>query len=861
MILPAVLVAAALCAGIVGGTYLNALPLFWLGVSAGSWLAAVLLVRRGYLRLALTSALACWALLGAGAASLERRAIPPDHVTLLVAKESFPADTPLRWRGRLRSNPVPLGWGARAELELEEVELAGRPVRVEGGLRVNWYREEGSSENFPALRAGERVEVLARARRPRNFQNPGAFDFRNYLARHGIHLTASLRSVELLRKLDGPRPEFRHRTARIRGALLARLDSMFAASPQIAAVLRGMLLGDYSFIDHDVATAFQRTAVYHVLVISGMHLVALAAFVYWVARLFRLPVGLRTILTILVLGGFVAIVEDSPPVARAAVMAALVLLARLLFRRVDLLNSVAVAGILLLLASPASLFDPSFQLSFLAAATIGALALPAVEGSSGPYRRALTHLSDVTRDAVHPPRAAQLRLDLRVATAALASRLPAKLAGLPRRLVTAPLATALLLWEVFLVSTVIQIVMLPLMAGYFHRISLSGPLANIPAVVLSGVIVPLGFLSLLFEFLSSSLGALFAELLRLCTAALLATVDWFSRWPAGAYRIPAPPPWLLVGFFAAVVSLSIAARLHLRRAWRLGLCALLAVLVWAVATFPLAPATDPGKLSLTVLDVGQGDALFLAAPDGRTMLIDAGGQFPGTLGRGFRRGIDIGEQVVSPFLWHLGLKRIDIVLLTHAHLDHMDGIYSVLDNFRVGQVWISRGLDTPAFRELLARASARGTNVVYQRRGERFAWGGMVGEFLWPESNSSAAEPSNNDSLVVRLSFGGFRFLLPGDIEGPVEEKLVAFAEPLGAQFLKIPHHGSKSSTSPGFLAAVAPAVAAVSVADSNPFGHPHPDVLARLENRAVRILRTDRNGAIRVTTDGRSIVVSFPRD
>ncbi|MBI3404176.1 MAG: ComEC/Rec2 family competence protein, partial [Acidobacteria bacterium] len=384
MFLPAVWIAAAFIAGVWLLAPLPATPGLWLSCCAVPLLFAFAALRRDFLRVALSAGLAAWIFIGALAGSLDSIAPPPNHVTSLISAGKLDTTSPLRWQGRLRSDPVRLPTGIRYEIELEQVEVVGSVFPVVGGLRLNWYRNERDPDVPVTLQAGDRVEALVRAHPPRNFMNPGAYDAKSNLARQGVHLIGTLRSPELLGRRASPPPRFSHRLARIRGNLLGRVDQMFAAAPGDAAFLRAMLLGDYSFIDHELADLFQRTSVYHILVISGAHLALLAAIVFWIGRHMHMPPWVSTLATLLVLAAFVGIVEDSPPVARAAAMSGIVLFARTLFRRVDLLNTIAVAAVALLIWKPASLFDPSFQLSFLAAAMIGALAIPAVEGSSGP---------------------------------------------------------------------------------------------------------------------------------------------------------------------------------------------------------------------------------------------------------------------------------------------------------------------------------------------------------------------------------------------------------------------------------------------------------------------------------------------
>jgi competence protein ComEC len=219
-------------------------------------------------------------------------------------------------------------------------------------------------------------------------------------------------------------------------------------------------------------------------------------------------------------------------------MAALYLLARPLFRRVDLLNTIA--GMILLMARPSSLFDSSFQLSFLAAGVIAALAIPWMERSSEPYRNGLNHLGDVTRDAGHAPKIAQFRIEMRAAAQWVGNRLPQRFASRMNSVLALPVRVGLRLWEIILLSIVIQAGMLPLLARDFHRVSLAGPLSNIPAVILTGIIVPLGFLALVATFIWSKIAVMLAKLLNLCVGMLLTAIEWFAHWPRLTYRIPGP---------------------------------------------------------------------------------------------------------------------------------------------------------------------------------------------------------------------------------------------------------------------------------------------------------------------------------
>jgi len=220
-----------------------------------------------------------------------------------------------------------------------------------------------------------------------------------------------------------------------------------------------------------------------------------------------------SVMTLLALTAYVGIVQDRAPILRAELMAALYLCPRPLFRRVELLNRIAIAALILLNWKPSSLGDSSFQLSFLAAAVIAGLALPWMERSSAPYRAGLNHLGDVRRDPAHAAKIAQFWIEMRAVAQWVADKVAVRLVSPAGALLTLPVRAGLRLWEIILLSAVIRWGMLLLLAQDFHRVSLAGPMSNIPAVLLTGIIVPLGFVTLGMTVVWARAGLVFGKAL------------------------------------------------------------------------------------------------------------------------------------------------------------------------------------------------------------------------------------------------------------------------------------------------------------------------------------------------------------
>jgi competence protein ComEC len=794
---------------------------------AGLFAAAALIKER---RAALCAGLAMVTAVGSGIEILQRPGAPPSIDA--GARETVVAEgcvvEPSAWFAGRGQFTIELAPGARA--------------------RASIYPREG--ETPLELAYGTKVEFEGRFRPIRNYENAGSFDAAAYFARSDIYWNASSTGVGSVRPVSGRCGSlWRGWIFSLRGALLKRIDTLFGVSEKPAGTLRALLLGDATRLDETDAASYRRTGVYHVLVVSGLHLATIGTILLFLLRMLRIGVTASLIWTASIAWLYALLCGGTAPVVRAAAGLTLFALGRWFYRRPQVVNILAAVTIVYLVVDSGQLFEASFQLSFLAVALIGLLAAPLIERGLAPIGRALRHPENSNSDFGHGPCLAELRVEMRLLTAGIAG-----FTRTPQRLTLRILAwggrSATWFAESAVVSVAIQAGMALPMVLYFHRLPLSSLTANLTVAPMMAAAVPIGLAALLtgWQPLVTAAAWIVTRSQQL--------VDWYAvadanlnQWIefGSSGRIPGPP-WWLAAAFAVVLGWLCAIVWGARRAWRIAtlcFCVNLALLY----LHPFRSNLAAGQLEVTAIDVGQGDSLLVVSPGGRTMLVDTGGipQFRGSPPSRF----DIAEDVVSPYLWSRSIRRLDVMAVTHPDADHAGGLAAILENFRPRELWL--GVDLP--EETLALARRWGVTIRRPRRGERHSWGLASLEILSPPDGDLGKE--NDRSLVLRASYGRHSFLLTGDIERSAERDLVDRELLQPVTVLKAAHHGSRTSSTPAFLDTVRPAIVLLSVGRENLYRHPNEEVLARLKEGNRQVLRTDEQGRITVLSDGRYLTVS----
>lgn len=751
--------------------------------------------------------------------------------------------------GLVRDSPYG-GKQESVDLQTEELATDGTTSTAKVGLRLTIYStesEEATAEAsaaespLPVYTYGERLRLAAKLRTPRNYGNPGALDLVGYLASQGIRLTGSARAsdVQVLPGFGGTRMGLWRACAR--RSILAHIQKLWPG--EHGALMEAMLIGGRAFFGRDVKADFQRTGTYHILVVSGINVGILAFALFWALRKLPFAETSATVLTILLSWGYAFVADLGAPIVRATITLTIYLLTRLLFRDRAGLNGLGIAALGILLVNPRTLFEASFQLTFLSVIAVAGIAVPVLRRTIYPLQTGVRNLDSPSFDYSLPSKAAQFRSDFRLVRGQLTDLVGKRVATLLTvRIASFLLAAA----ELVIGSIIIQLALTLPMAWYFHRVTTLSLPANALVIPLAGVLMPSAVLAVALSYISGWLAYVPVLVTRYSLDLLTGTVRVLGQFRLSDVRVPTPS---LAICFVATSAIALALLLSRRKAAFIGGgLAVLALSSLALVFLPPQPRVEQGVLEITAIDVGQGDSLLIITPSGKTLLLDSGG-----LGATSRSDFDVGEEVVSPYLWSRGIRRLDAVAISHAHSDHIGGMRSIISNFRPHELWYGVESPTVDFGEVKKTAESYSVMPMPRHSGEEFEFGGVQIRVLNPQPDWQAHNPAQDDeSLVLHLQYGHTSALLVGDSHHRIEKLLIE--EQPQADLLKIGHHGSLTSSSPEFLAAVHPQFAVVSSGFYNPFRHPRPEVMERYAESHIITYRTDVAGAVSFYLDGKTV-------
>ncbi len=716
--------------------------------------------------------------------------------------------------------PQPTQGRAQLLIRSEKVILSNRHIPVDGHLLLILKKESGP------FRLGDRLRFLCKLYSPHGFHNPGGFSYERHLAFDRIHTIGFLSDENSWVKIgEGFKNPLLLQIEDWRDHIRNFLEKE-SHSPS-SSIFKAFVLGEQGDIPEEVKDHFIVTGIAHLLAISGDHLgiVALLSFslLIWILKrseFLLLSISVKKLaagLTIPCILLYTFIAGGGISVIRAMIMVITFFLSIVFNRERNLLHTLALAAFLILIFSPPSLFDVSFQLSFLAVLSILYM-------------------------------------------------MPRILEGLKKEEISLPLKTS---WKQtilkytklsLLVTAVAIFGTAPFVAFHFNRISPIGFVTNLFVIPWVGfLIVPLSLTASILSFVFYPLAALLIHITEFFTVFLLKAVAFFASFPFASLFISTPTAFEIILFYVLLFSV-----VHLQKSNRpdhgrkvvrylfLGVC----VVLFLDLAFWNLKGHFQKNLILTFIDVGHGDSILLEFPKGKKMLIDGGGLHEDRF--------DIGKNVIAPFLWKKKIRRIDFLVLTHPDPDHLKGLNFIASHFSIGQ-FLENGVrtDSEFFKQL--------EETLLRKRIERLSLNensppqvinGVKISFFNPpvKGPSHASLPAssllNNQSLVIMIQFKNIKVLLAGDIEKEAEYRMLREDYPLNADILKIPHHGSSSSSTLYFLQRVKPSYAILSVGERNIGRLPHPEVLKRYQELGAKIYRTDKHGAITVATDGEKIEV-----
>jgi competence protein ComEC len=723
-------------------------------------------------------------------------AVAEERTEALAAHRFVTEDiaVPMEIAGVLRSDASPTDTGASLSVDVQQLfgSAASVPQDTSGGVLLTIVGDR-ARDSVSDWRAGRAIHTTAQLRRPSRYFDPGVPDEERLLARRGTTLVGTVKSAALVDLVA--RGTMLSETAAAVRAFVRHVigESVGRWDAQSAAIVTAIVIGDRAGLDDTVQRRLQEAGTYHVIAISGGNIAILAGLTLMA---FRIAGVLGRAAMLAAIGGLVAygyLVGGGASVDRATLMAVIYFAGRAIDQRSPPFNSLIVVAGVLVATDPLTVADPAFLLTFGATAAI---------------------------------------LGLMPGLAA---------ANLPKWLVPVMAMLA--------ASGASEIALLPVSAFVFSRVTFAGLALNFAAIPLMAVAQVAGMALVPIALVSSRLALLVGWIAFVSAKGLVWSASLVRFAPAVTWRVAAPAWWVIALYYSGLV----AAWAWWRHRHRLiaggaAACTVFAALWLLFEPWSYVANRGDGRLHVTFIDVGQGDSALIRFPRGATLMVDTGG-IPGS------GSFDIGDRVVAPVLREAGVHHLQTIALTHGDNDHIGGAPSLMREFTPADMW--EGIPVPSFAPLNARRAiaaevhARWTNV--QTSDQTIVDGVRVVVRHPVPADWERQHVRNDDSIVLELLWRDVSIVLTGDAGAETERLMTPLFGPSPLRIIKVPHHGSPTSSTAAFLRVLEPRVAVVSVGRSNTFGHPSPAVLSRYRDIGAEIFRTDQDGAVMLDTDGES--------
>ena len=686
-------------------------------------------------------------------------------------------------------------------------------------LKIDKKQEEN-------LEYGDKIFITGEFQEPQGMRNEGGFNYKEYLKSLNIYGSVKAKNIKVIEQNKGN--IFMNFTYKISDEIKENIEEFMGE--KYSGLLIGLLLGDSSKIDENMEENFKITSLTHILAVSGAQVSYIIVAMY---SLLKRKIGIQKTRVVIIasLIFYTALTGFSPSIVRAGIMGIILMISGLVFRKNDIINSIAISLFFMLVYNPFLLENVGLQLSYLG--TIGII---------GFNKTIILILKNIQI------RNRKWKYKINRKLILLISKIK----------------------EILAVTMSASLAVVPVMIYHFNLFGTYFLITNLLASIIIGPITLLGTLLVIISFISINMAKILSYILKFLIDILL-FISSFSKLPISKIYIPTPKiSFIIIIYLSLIISLFIYKVFHERNpnTTILRVRNLLAlvkykfkqnrndiikrIVIINIVIF-LCIIFIPRDLKINFVDVGQGDSTFIITPKNKTILIDGGGSNTGSF--------DVGENTLLPYILDKGYNKIDLMIISHFDSDHSLGCAKIIENLTVSNLVLTKQLEeNDIYKHIVSIAKQKKINLIYVKAGDVITVNGVKIKILHPQEKLIAENSINNNSIVFKLEYKSFSILFTGDIENIAEEVILSKNINLKADILKVAHHGSKTSSSQRFIEAVSPKIALIGVGKNNMFGHPNREVIERLQSYGTKIYRTDECGEISIMVNNRGKIVGIKK-